>query len=74
MSSKFRKECNKFHHSCKKKSCCEKRKNASSSYSMSPKRANTVPNDTSDSKPKKQYLKVPTRSNPLPSNNTELIV
>ena len=67
MSSKFRKECSKFHHSCKKHSCCTMRKNTSSPYNMSSKRANTVPNCVNDSKQKKQYLKVPTRSNPLPS-------
>ena len=71
MSSKFRKECNKFHHSFKKKSCCRKQKNTSSSYIMSPKRAHTVPKTLCfDPKQKKQYLKVPTRSNPLPSEIT----
>ena len=67
MSSKFRKECSKFHHSFKTKTCCQKYKNTSSSYIMSPKRAHTVPKYASDPKQKKQYLKVPTRSNPLPS-------
>ena len=68
MSSKFRKECNKLYLSCKKSSFCKRRKNNSSSaYTMSPRRNNTVPPASYNPSPNKQYLKVPTISNPLPS-------
>ena len=70
MSSKFRKECNKLYLSCKKSSFCTRRKNnLSSAYAMSPRRANTAPPATYTPSQNKQYLKVPTQSNPLPATH-----
>ena len=81
MSSKFRKECSKFHLSCKNSSCCNKQTNGlPSSYSMSSRRKwNTVPSNAQKSSNvsknnsmefNKQYLKVPSRSSPLPSEHS----
>ena len=70
MSSKFRKECNILYLSCKRSSFCTRRKNnLSSAYAMSPRRANTAPPASYTPSQNKQYLKVPTQSNPLPTTH-----